>query len=111
MVASGGLSGCRNTSMEESKALTNRRKGDFLRTMFRCVKMSRNVLESTPLVHMVTSTLTVDPKSSLVWVGVEGDEVVVGSQAKRRKIHNLLRDDRVALSMLTGGWWAGPEEH
>ena len=78
-------------------------KGEFSSHNVSMREDVRNVLESTPLVHMVTIDPDGRPQISLVWVGVEGDEVVVGSQAKRRKIHNLLRDDRVALSMLTGG--------
>jgi PPOX class probable F420-dependent enzyme len=62
----------------------------------------RAVLESAPLVHLVTIDPDGRPQVSLVWVGVDGDEIIVGHQAERRKVQNIRRDDRVALSMLAG---------
>jgi PPOX class probable F420-dependent enzyme len=62
----------------------------------------RAVLGSAPLVHLVTVDPDGRPQVSLVWVGVDGDEIIVGHQAERRKVHNIRRDDRVALSMLAG---------
>lgn len=63
----------------------------------------RAVLESAPLVHLTTIDPDGRPQVSLVWVGVEGEEIIVAHQAERRKVHNIRRDDRVALSMLAGG--------
>ncbi len=63
----------------------------------------RAVLESAPLVHLITIDPDGRPQVSLVWAGVDGDEIVIGHQAERRKVHNIRRDDRVALSMLAGG--------
>jgi len=63
----------------------------------------RAVLESAPLVHMITIDPDGRPQVSLVWAGVDGDEVVIAHQAERRKVFNIRRDDRVALSMLAGG--------
>lgn len=61
------------------------------------------VLESAPLVHMVTIDPDGRPQVSLVWAGIDEDEIVIAHQAERRKVHNIRRDDRVALSMLAGG--------
>jgi len=61
------------------------------------------VLESAPLVHLTTVDPDGRPQVSLVWVGLEGDQIVMGHLAERRKVHNIRRDDRVALSMLAGG--------
>ena len=36
-------------------------------------------------------------------MGLDGDHILVAHQAERRKVFNLRRDDRVALSMLGGG--------
>lgn len=63
----------------------------------------RAVLESAPLVHLTTIDPDGRPQMSLVWVGLDGDEIVMGHLAERRKVHNIRRDDRVALSMLAGG--------
>ena len=61
------------------------------------------VLESAPLVHLTTIDPDGRPQVSLVWVGLEDDQIVMGHLAERRKVHNIRRDDRVALSMLAGG--------
>ena len=63
----------------------------------------RAVLEAAPLVHLVTIEPDGRPQVSLVWAGVDGDDIVIAHQAERRKVHNIRRDDRVALSMLAGG--------
>lgn len=64
---------------------------------------AKQVIESAPLVHMVTIDPDGRPQISLVWVGLDGDHILVAHQAERRKVFNLRRDDRVALSMLGGG--------
>ena len=35
----------------------------------------------------------------MIWVDVDGDEVLVNSEAKRLKVRNVKRDPRVVLSM------------
>lgn len=66
-------------------------------------EQAKQVIESAPLVHMVTIDPDGRPQVSLVWVGLDGDDLLVAHQAERRKVFNLRRDDRVALSMLGGG--------
>jgi PPOX class probable F420-dependent enzyme len=39
------------------------------------------------------------PQTSVVWVGRDGDELVVSSQAGRRKERNVRRDPRVSISV------------
>jgi PPOX class probable F420-dependent enzyme len=39
------------------------------------------------------------PQTSVVWVGRDGDELVVSSQAGRRKERNIRRDPRVSISV------------
>ncbi|MFE3251340.1 PPOX class F420-dependent oxidoreductase [Streptomyces sp. NPDC059209] len=39
------------------------------------------------------------PQSSVVWVGTDGDDLVVSSQAGRRKVTNLAGEPRVSLSV------------
>ncbi len=58
---------------------------------------AKQVIESAPLVHMVTIDPDGRPQISLVWVGLDGDDILVAHQAERRKVFNLRRDDRVAL--------------
>jgi PPOX class probable F420-dependent enzyme len=38
----------------------------------------------------------------VVWIGVEGDEIVCGHLGEYHKVRNMRRDPRVVLSLLTG---------
>jgi PPOX class probable F420-dependent enzyme len=62
----------------------------------------RAVLESSALAHLVTLDPDGRPQVSIIWVGLEGDEIVAGHLAERRKVRNIRNDDRVALSFETG---------
>jgi PPOX class probable F420-dependent enzyme len=43
------------------------------------------------------------PQVSIVWVGLDGDEIVCAHLNLYQKLKNIQRDARVALSMVTGG--------
>src|SRR6185503_20038018 len=43
------------------------------------------------------------PHVSIVWVGLDGDEIVCAHLNLYKKLKNIQRDARVALSMATGG--------
>jgi PPOX class probable F420-dependent enzyme len=60
---------------------------------------ARAVLEGPNLAHVVTLEPDGGPHVSCVWVGLDGDEVVFGSLGPWRKLRNLERDPRVALSI------------
>ena len=60
---------------------------------------ARAVIESGALAHLVTIEADGRPQVSCVWVGLDGDDVVFASLGARRKLDNLARDPRVALSM------------
>jgi PPOX class probable F420-dependent enzyme len=62
----------------------------------------RAVLTSSALAHLVTLDPDGSPQVSIVWVGLDGDEIVAGHLADRRKVRNIRNDDRVALSFETG---------
>jgi PPOX class probable F420-dependent enzyme len=64
---------------------------------------ARAALESGRLVHLVTLNADGSPQMSLVWVGLEGDEIVSGHLDERQKLRNVRRDPRVTLSLETGG--------
>jgi PPOX class probable F420-dependent enzyme len=51
---------------------------------------------------MVTINPDGGPQVAVVWVGVEGDEIVSGHLRLQQKIRNVQRDSRVVLSMETG---------
>jgi PPOX class probable F420-dependent enzyme len=61
----------------------------------------RAVLESPALAHLVTLEPDGSPQVSIIWVGLDGDEIVAGHLAERRKVRNIRRDPRVVLSFET----------
>jgi PPOX class probable F420-dependent enzyme len=60
---------------------------------------ARAIVESGALAHLVTLGADGRPQVSCVWVGLEGDDIVFASLGPRRKLDNIARDPRVALSM------------
>jgi PPOX class probable F420-dependent enzyme len=60
---------------------------------------ARAVIESGALAHLVTLDADGRPQVSCVWVGLDGDDIVFASLGARRKLDNIERDPRVALSM------------
>src|SRR5688572_20084806 len=60
---------------------------------------ARPILEGPNLAHLVTIDPDGAPQVSCVWVGLDGDEVVFASLGPWRKLRNLQRDPRVALSV------------
>ena len=60
---------------------------------------ARAVIESDALAHLVTIAADGSPQVSLVWVGLEGDDIVFASLGPRRKLDNIVRDPRVSLSI------------
>ncbi len=42
------------------------------------------------------------PQVSIVWVGLDGDEIVAGHLPDHRKLRNIRRDPRVVLSIEAG---------
>ncbi|MFN8471210.1 MAG: PPOX class F420-dependent oxidoreductase [Anaerolineae bacterium] len=49
--------------------------------------------------HLVTLNPDGGPQVTLVWLGLDGDEVVVGHLPKNQKVKNILREPRVAVSI------------
>lgn len=56
------------------------------------------LLATSPLGHLVTVNADGSPQVSVVWVGIEDDELVVASIGARQKLANVRRDPRVAVS-------------
>jgi PPOX class probable F420-dependent enzyme len=63
----------------------------------------REALTSGRLAHLVTINPDGSPQVSIVWTGIEDDEIVSGHLGPRRKLGNARRDPRVSLSVQTGG--------
>lgn len=43
------------------------------------------------------------PQTSVLWVGLDGDTVVISAMAHRRKVRNIERDPRVSLTITDAG--------
>jgi PPOX class probable F420-dependent enzyme len=60
---------------------------------------ARDLIASGTLGHLVTLNPDGSPQVSVVWVGIDGDELVTAHlDGRQRKLANLRRDPRVALS-------------
>jgi PPOX class probable F420-dependent enzyme len=63
---------------------------------------ARNLLGSDALAHIVTVNPDGSPQVAVVWVGLDGDEIVSGHlDVRQQKLRNLRRDPRVALTVET----------
>jgi PPOX class probable F420-dependent enzyme len=62
---------------------------------------ARAVLESDALGHLVTLGADGSPQVTVVWVGLDGDEIVAAHMPENRKVRNIRADGRVALSIET----------
>ena len=63
----------------------------------------RQALTAGHPAQVVTLNKDGTPQVSVVWVGLDGDEIVSGHLKLHKKLKNIQRDARVALSMVTGG--------
>jgi len=51
--------------------------------------------------HLVTLNRDGSPQVTLVWIGLDGDEVVAAHLPRNQKVKNIERDPRVAISLET----------
>ena len=64
---------------------------------------ARQLINSGALAHLVTLNEDGSPQIALVWVGIDGDDLVCGHlDPRQRKLANLRRDPRVAVSFEAG---------
>ena len=52
---------------------------------------------------LVTLNPDGSPQVTIVWIGIEDDEIVSGHLFRHRKVENILREPRVALSLEAPG--------
>jgi PPOX class probable F420-dependent enzyme len=62
---------------------------------------ARDVLESDAGATLVTLNPDGSPHVTVAWVGLEGDEIVIGTLPEQRKLANMRQDPRVALVIQT----------
>jgi PPOX class probable F420-dependent enzyme len=58
----------------------------------------RAVVDAGPLVHLTTINADGSPQVSVVWIGLDGDDVVSAHMGHYLKLRNMERDPRVVLS-------------
>jgi len=63
----------------------------------------RALIESGPLAHLVTLNADGSPQVTIVWIGLDGDEIVSGHLYQHRKVRNVRRDPTVAISLEAPG--------
>lgn len=63
----------------------------------------KHLIATAPLAHLTTLNPDGSPQVTVVWVGIENDEFVVGHMSNFQKIRNIKKDPRVVLSMLGHG--------
>lgn len=71
----------------------------------------RDVLESGRLAHFTTVAADGRPHTTVVWVGLDGDEIVIGKLRPDQKMANIARDPRVSISMEAAGDQHGMQNH
>jgi PPOX class probable F420-dependent enzyme len=67
-----------------------------------CMKIPQEIralIESGTPAHLVTLNPDGSPQLTLVWIGLDGEELVAGHLPENRKVKNIRRDPRVAISL------------
>ena len=59
----------------------------------------KNLIQSGCHAHLVTLNPDGSPQVTLVWIGLDGDEVVAAHLPRNQKVRNIERDPRVAISL------------
>ncbi|WP_221321092.1 PPOX class F420-dependent oxidoreductase [Actinoplanes sp. L3-i22] len=58
----------------------------------------RDLIESGPLAHLTTINADGSAQVSVIWIGLDGDDVVSSHLGRHVKVRNAERDPRVVLS-------------
>jgi PPOX class probable F420-dependent enzyme len=58
----------------------------------------RDLISSGPLTHLTTINADGSPQVTLIWIGLDGDDIVSGHMSQYLKLRNVERDPRVVLS-------------
>lgn len=58
----------------------------------------RSLIESAPLAHLSTVDADGSPYVNVIWIGLDGEDIVSGHRTRKRIVRNMERDPRVTLS-------------
>ena len=67
--------------------------------MIELPEAARALLRSDAVAHVVTIDEDGTPQITLAWVGIDDDEIVLATIPEQRKLRNLRRDPRIAISI------------
>ena len=59
----------------------------------------RDLIESGPMAHLSTINADGSPQVSVIWIGLDGDDLVSGHLGWYAKLRNIERDPRVVVSV------------
>jgi PPOX class probable F420-dependent enzyme len=59
----------------------------------------KNLIESGVHAHLVTLNKDGSPQVTVVWIGLDGDEIVAAHLPRNQKVKNIERDPRVVISL------------
>ena len=59
-------------------------------------------IEAGPVAHVVTLDGDGGPHVTMAWIGLDRGRVVIGTLTDQRKLRNIRRDERIAVSFTTG---------
>jgi len=71
----------------------------------------RELIESGPMAHLSTINSDGSPQVTVIWIGLDGDDLVSTHMRDNVKLKNIRRDPRVALSFdapREPGVWINP---
>jgi len=57
-----------------------------------------DLIESGPMAHLSTVNADGSPQVTIIWIGLDGDDLVSGHMSRHVKLRNIARDPRVVLS-------------
>jgi PPOX class probable F420-dependent enzyme len=60
----------------------------------------RDLINSGPMAHLSTINPDGSPQVTVIWIGLDGDELVSGHMSHHAKLRNIERDPRVVLSFI-----------
>jgi PPOX class probable F420-dependent enzyme len=58
----------------------------------------QDLIASGPLAHLSTINADGSPQVTVIWIGLDGEDLVSGHMSRRAKLRNIERDPRVVLS-------------
>ena len=58
----------------------------------------RDLVASGPMAHLSTINPDGSPQVTVIWLGLDGHDLVSGHMSRQRKLRNIERDPRVVLS-------------